>query len=653
MDGCGPWRLHAVGLVLVVVVFVGCTGGTSRRSAGEDRVISLDTHGGEAWAWTERVSGTTTCDGVEVVGGDARAAVAVQDGRFSAEVALAPGANRIEASCTSGREATATVTFTERLDPRPTARIEIGLRGRTVTFDASPSEPSAFDGAPLKDISWSERPGNPAPLELDPSTGRRVEARAPAENGEYYVTLSITDERGRTDESTTYFVVEHGAPRLVDMDIDNPKWVDTAVVYGVVPPLFGDDGFRSVTARIPYLADLGVSAIWLSPANVSPVGDFGYAVKDYFDLNPDYGTKEDFHLLVDTAHEHGIRVLMDFVPNHISDEHPYSVDAAERGEASHYHGFFDRTEDGEITHYFDWSNLNNVNYDNLEVRNMEIAAFSYWVRDFDVDGFRVDAAWGVKRRRPGFWPTWRDELKRIKPDLLLLAEASARDPYYFSNGFDAAYDWTEDLGRWAWQGVFDAPEVIADWLDEALLNPPKGYDPDALIFRFLNNNDTGTRFVDAYGTNLTRPAAALLLTLPGIPELYTGDEIGASYLPYENLTPLVWKDRFELRQYYRKLIELRRTTPALHSRDWTRVLVEPGGAVYAYVRTAPNAPPVLVLLNFSKATQVEASLEGDLAAFAGGRVTDLLTGERFTLGAGSAKVPLEAFSARILELEER
>jgi glycosidase len=88
------------------------------------------------------------------------------------------------------------------------------------------------------------------------------------------------------------------------------------------------------------------------------------------------------------------------------------------------------------------------------------------VRDIGVDGFRMDVAWGVKGRRPDFWPRWRREMKRINPDLFLLAEASGVDPYYFANGFDVAYDWTRSLGQWAWSSGFDFPQEAGPLLRE-------------------------------------------------------------------------------------------------------------------------------------------------------------------------------------------
>lgn len=120
--------------------------------------------------------------------------------------------------------------------------------------------------------------------------------------------------------------------------------------------------------------------------------------------------------------------MMDFVPNHVSEQHAYFTEAIARAAASPYFNFFARDQDGNAKHYFDWSNLKSLNYGNPEVQRLVIEAFAHWVREFDIDGFRVDAAWGPRQRAPDFCPRCRRELKRIKPDMLLLAEASAHDP---------------------------------------------------------------------------------------------------------------------------------------------------------------------------------------------------------------------------------
>jgi cyclomaltodextrinase / maltogenic alpha-amylase / neopullulanase len=270
----------------------------------------------------------------------------------------------------------------------------------------------------------------------------------------------------------------------------------------------------------------------------------------------------------------------------------------------------------------------------------------------------VDVAWGVKERKPDYWPRWRRALKRIKPDLLLLAEASARDPYYFDNGFDVAYDWTAQLGKWAWEIAWESRTLMVYNLNAALTNNSNGFHPDALVFHFLNNNDTGTRFITEHGEELTRVAAALLLTVPGIPCVYTGDEIGAWYRPYYDELPLVWKeDKYPgLLDYYKRLIALRKDHPSLHSRQWQPLDVEPAKQIYSYIRYVDkNERPILVVLNFSdQELEAEISLPeafGDIGQ--SGALKDLLRDEMVTIKGGQALgLPMPAWGARILMAAE-
>jgi glycosidase len=467
----------------------------------------------------------------------------------------------------------------------------------------------------------------------------------------------VVDEAGREDMSTTYFVVENGQPRIPDYDHENPAWAEEAIVYGVIPRLFGTPGGEAIQYRLDNLADLGINVMWLAPINQT--NDYGYSVIDYFELRDNFGSKEEFRALVQAAHKRGIRVIMDFVPNHTSNEHPYFKDTVEKGQDSPYWDFYDRDEHGNYTYYFDWTHLPNLNYENPEVRRMMLEAFSYWVREFDVDGFRVDACWGVQQRRPDFWPEWRRELKRIKPDLFLLAEASARDPYNFENGFDAAYDWTENLGNWSWARFWgeQAEEVDTVQTIESLKNMLHGggdtYHPDALIFRFLNNNDTGTRFITTHGEPLTRVATALLLTLPGIPCIYTGDEAGQWFRPYFDVTPISFRERYRgLRDYHKKLIALRKDIPSLHSRLWQLLDVQPESQVMGYVRFLEgNEQPVLVLLNFSEEpATVTLTLPEEFQALTG-NLSDVLNDEEISFN-GSNSIAMAPMSARILVKRE-
>ena len=644
------------------------TSSPSPEPAGKISLFGADQ---DVWAWSKSVkvgvSGSDCQDVVVYVNGK-EFETKPSDDAFEAEIKLLQGENRVSAACRQsggGEIRSAMLNYTERLRQVPTAVIDIALDGDRIVLDGSRSAPS--EGSRILDHIWSPRSENPASLTTGQGqpfvgevSGQTLTLQTPQADGEYYIHLEVKDESGRDDRSAIYFAVKQGQARIPNYEVENPDWVEKAIVYGVIPNKFGQPAFNAITKRLDDLRDLGVNAIWLAPINVSPPGDYGYAVVDYFNLNPNYGTKEDFHRMVQEAHARGIRVLMDFVPNHSSAQHPYFLSAKENGPGSAYWNFYDRDETGKPTHYFDWIHLPNLNYENPEVRNMMIEAFSYWVREFGVDGFRVDACWGVKQRRPDFWPMWRKELKRIKPDLMLLAEASARDPYYFDHGYDVAYDWTDALGKWAWQLVWDAYKLrLLNYnLTLALTNGDEGYHPDALIFRFLNNNDTGPRFITRHGEGLTRVATALLLTLPGVPCIYTGDELGEEFKPYENPEPLAWMERAPgLRDYHKQLIALRASSPSLHSRQWTLLNLEAvrDQIAYAYLRYHDEfEDPILVLLNFSEQpTELKFSLPAELASLVNvGKLDDLLTGEQVPLGTGEVRtVSVPGYGVRLLSIK--
>lgn len=415
-----------------------------------------------------------------------------------------------------------------------------------------------------------------------------------------------------------------------------PAWHHGAVVYGVVPPLFGAPPLRAVTARLDALRDLGVDLLWIAPVNeTDDRGAISYAVTDYWRVREDYGSPDDLRALVREAHARGMRVLLDVVPNHTSTGHPFYADAEARGRASPWWGFYLRDPSGEARYDFDWKHLRKLDYRNPQVRRMIADAFAYWVREFDVDGFRVDAAWGIRDRAPDFWPALVRDLRRQKPGLVLVAEASARDPYWIASGFDAAYDWTEELGHWSWEKVFDDPARIGPALDAALAARATPMDR---VLRFLDNNDTGARFVTRHGVALTRVAAVLAETLPGLAVVYTGEEVGAEYQPYEDPAPLRWTDAHGLRPHYRRLAALREALPALRDGAYQRVRVDRDSA-FAFVRDAGAAGRALVVLNFGGAARLRLELP---APWSAPPAFDALA-ER--------AVPLRALGPRTLEVE--
>jgi cyclomaltodextrinase len=664
-------RRSGAAVLIAAALVAACTSGEGKGgsvSVSPERApVRLVSTGGDVFAFHQRIAGAGDCthvdpllDGVPLDGSIDGAATEVRDGTFSFSVPVHPGDQRVSARCTSADGSiveTEAIELTGKLEPRPTARIAVRVRAGAVVLEGSLSEASEVDRAPIERYTWAREiqightAAEPAPTLAGgapfdrPVHGERLTLTPPAEDGEYYVRLEVRDAEGRSDTSTTYFVVAGGRPRTVDLMHEHPGWIDRSIMYAPVPRLWGG-GAAAVEEKLPYLRKLGVDALWLWPPVTRRAFGEEYAIADYFSLDEEWGTPQEFRSMVDRAHELGLRVLLDFVPNHSSIEHRYYRTAEEEGPGSNYWDFYDRKPNGEFTHYFDWEHLPNLNYDNPQVRRMMTEAFSFWIRRFDVDGFRVDAAWGIKRRRPSYWPEWREELKRIKPDLLLLAEATARDPYYFSHGFDMGYDWTNHPGRWPWESFWQFPQEIQSLSLPAL---SFRYPKDALVLRFLNNNDTDIRFEERYGADFTRVAAAMEFTVPGIPLLFGGDEIGASYQPYGTIGRIPWKDETGLRPWYEALIRLRERLPSLLSQEIS-VLTSDVSSVVSFVRPAANGgSPALVLLNFGDAATPTVERAAALDPFADATLEDALTGDRVPFVPGTP-FPMPAHSVRILVL---
>ena len=166
-------------------------------------------------------------------------------------------------------------------------------------------------------------------------------------------------------------------------------------------------------------------------------------------------------------------------------------------------------------------------------------------------------------------------------------------------------------------------------------------------------NDTGARFSTRYGLARTRVAVAMLLTLPGLPGLYTGEEVGASFEPYREGAPILWDDPDQLRVWYTRLLELRRRHSALRSREVSMLTLDPADQVLAYLRPAlPGDRTILVLLNYGATPwevkipeQIVQSLSPD------GKLIDLLQGERVTTSSYDTRVSLPGHGVRLLQGE--
>jgi cyclomaltodextrinase / maltogenic alpha-amylase / neopullulanase len=655
------------------------------RRAGGSPVITLDTAGGDTWRFVHSVTGRISpgaCKSVIVESPAGAARALVLGDRFTADVKLRSGQNAVRAKCAlrhgTGAVRTSVQVWTVPEEDRPRAWIRTGvLVGGAVWMDAGATERAAGIPAAIASYEWRAGAENPAAIGL--GHGKHIEIPTPAVDGDYRVTLRVTDVLGRRDESTTLFRVSGGVAAVVDVENTPADWVDNAVVYGAAPPLFTPVGFTGVARRLDAIAALGANILWLTPVTAAPSGDFGYAVTSHFQVRDTFGSEAQLRSLIDGAHAHGLKVLLDFVTNHLSAEHPYYKDTERRGATSPYYNWFQRDAAGQVAHYFDWARLENLNYDNPDVRAYIVAACLYWVRSFHVDGFRMDAAWAVRERAPEMWPLLRRELKRVDPNVVLLAEASALDPYYRTHGFDAAYDWTRKLGEWAWQGAFPdhaSPPDLRE-LRVALTQSIAAHSGDGRfgVLHFLDNNDTGARFVTQHGIDQTRTAAALLFTLPGLPLIFAGEEVGAAFEPYSGGPPIVWRDAYGLEPLYASLVRLRHEVPVLRSSSLTLLSSDHDETVLAYEREdgaearagaqVSSAERAIVVINFGNEAvdlqlrrpchaEMPISLPPAAACLSSAlardtwRADDLLTHVRFDLPPGASTLHVSSHDALLL-----
>jgi cyclomaltodextrinase / maltogenic alpha-amylase / neopullulanase len=369
-------------------------------------------------------------------------------------------------------------------------------------------------------------------------------------------------------------------------------WVRDGVIYEIYPRDFSPEGnFKGITAQLDRLKGLGVTILWLMP--IHPIGQekkkgtigSPYAVRDYYAINSDYGSKEDLKTLIAEAHRRQMKVIIDIVANHTSWD---SV-------MMKWPEFYQHDTSGKITYPHDWYDVAKLNYDNSKLRAYMIDMLKFWIREFDLDGFRCDVAEDVPT---DFWEKARAELDKIKPNIFMLAEG--HKPDLEVKAFELDYSWplhsalTDVL-----QGRARASDLREAWQKE-FRDWPRG----ALHMRFSDNHDE-RRAIARFGEPGALAASAMMFTLDGVPLIYNGMEAGdttESGAPalFERL-PIFWGNderRPEFPRFYKQMMALRRSSEALRrgSLEWLHNSDE--SRVISYLRQAANED-VVVAINLS------------------------------------------------------
>jgi len=383
-----------------------------------------------------------------------------------------------------------------------------------------------------------------------------------------------------------------------------PEWVRSSVLYECNVRQFSPSGnFAGVLAGLPRLRDLGIDVVWIMP--IHPIGlerrklkagDQGspYSVRDYLAVNPDFGTEADFKNLVTEAHALGMKVILDWVPNHTSWDSEWKKVHPEY--FTKYNGDFTVPLNEHGQPLPDWSVVCDLVYANPATRRAMIGAMQYWLKTCDIDGFRVDMAGLVPN---DFWAEARPALDSIK-QVFMLAEWQD-EPGHFRSCFNANY-------AWKWK---DVTKDIADGKQNAqsldtLLRFLNGFYPTGYAqLHFTQNHDENSW--NGTETELYGDAAdvfnVLAFTWQGMPMLYNGQEDGlAQRLAFFSKDPIQWKN-FDKTPFFQKLCDLRHNNSALWAGSnggrIEKIETDHDDEVYAFTREK-NGDRLVVVLNLSK-----------------------------------------------------
>ncbi len=377
--------------------------------------------------------------------------------------------------------------------------------------------------------------------------------------------------------------------------------------------------FKAFEKHLPRLKDLGVDILWIMP--IYPIGEKNrkgslgsyYSVRNYTEVNPEFGTKQDFKQLVQKAHQLGFLVILDWVANHTAWDNPWIYRHPE---------WYVHDQNGNIVSPYDWTDVAKLDYSNPQMRDSMIAAMKYWVENFDIDGFRCDVAGEVPT---DFWEQARIELEKIKP-LFMLAEAE--EPGLMCQAFDAYYGWhLYHIQNQLSQNKTNALELYSYFTGHARDFPSR-----AIRMNFTSNHDenswNGTvfeRMPHSYKT-----FAVFTFVVPGIPLIYSGQEACLNKrLKFFDKDTIHWQT-CDMTGLYKQLITLKHSHKALTAgKDGGKFIIlrtTKPTKIFAFVRQK-DSDVVFSIFNLSQDT-VRFRLKSDLA---NGSYTDYFTKKHFSV----------------------
>jgi glycosidase len=392
-------------------------------------------------------------------------------------------------------------------------------------------------------------------------------------------------------------------------------WGNGTNIYEVNVRQYTKEGtLTAFMEHVPRLHDMGVDILWLMP--ITPIsvekrqGTYGsyYAAQSYTDIDPAYGTADDFRELIRMVHANGMKLIIDWVANHTGYDHQWT---------QAYPGWYRKDEMGNFTELYGWIDVIDLNYEIPEMRAEMIRSMIHWIKEFDIDGFRCDMARTVP---VDFWVEARGECDAIKP-LFWLAECEI---LAYHEVFDVTYGWE---AMRAIDKYMKKELILADILP--ILNNYSMYPVGSEKLLFTSNHDENTYYgteYEKYGVS-AKAMAVFTCTWPGIPLIYSGQEKpNKKRLAFFEKDFIDWDGEVELHSFYKTLLNLRKKNKALQ--ESASVFIVPSGHpdVLMYL-CRRQQDKVLALLNFSD-TESEFGFNHPALP---GTYTDLFSGGQVSL----------------------
>lgn len=401
--------------------------------------------------------------------------------------------------------------------------------------------------------------------------------------------------------------------------LPSPDWLKQSVIYELHLRAFTDNGFRGLAEKLDYFKEMGINTLWLMPFNevghVRRIGKYGdpYAVKDFYSIDPQFGTKDDLLLFMRKAHENGIRVILDWVLNRTSVDHILIESHPE---------YFTHNEQGQI--YYEVPNREyfaGLEFSNRDMRKYVIEAMKYWITEFDFDGIRLDDS---DITPYDFLTEIKQALQEVKADLILISQSY--DEYHHLESCDLTYNGNPRVlvGQ-----MIDGTITQTDFI--TIYNSYKySFPKDALRMNWLEDKEQ-SRICEYVGVEYAGPAASILLTLEGVPLIMMGQEFNentmATWASLFDEYRLNW-DSFDrgIFEHYKFLIQLRTNEPALWKGE-LEFIHNSENRVLSYIRQHESVKFLVVvnlsedsaLVQFDQETLADEFIKGDHLLYRTGR----------------------------------